>query len=429
MRENVIKLVIHEISRIEGHLDVEIVISGGGVVRAFAKALEGSRIIENVLVGKNYWEAIEIASRMCGVCHVIHKLTATQAIENAFGIIIPEDAAMLREVLCIAGHIQSHLTHLYYFSLPDFYGKDSIFELMRDNRELVLRLIKLRQLTVDVTKRIGGSQVHPITPIVGGLSRNIKKSDVISIINKFNEMKKYVVDIAKAILELEIPQFSRKTNYIALRGSKSIPLLRGKVGVFDEGDYDFNAFMKSIEKIPEKYSNAPHYLYKSRNYMVGALSRLNINYPNLISEARDLCKLYNTRFPSYNPFMNNTAQAIEIVHYVYKGLEILEKLLGKKYYVSKTNYKVREGIGISVSEAPRGLLIHQYSVNKNGKITNANIITPTAQNLKNLESDCVEYYKLISNEPQGVLRKKIEMLIRSYDPCISCAARFKKLDK
>ncbi len=427
MSERSISLSIKEISRIEGHLNVDVVVDENGDVKAYAKALEGTRIVENVLVGNDYWEAIEIASRMCGVCHAIHKLTATQAMENAFNVIVPEDAAMFRDIICIAGHIQSHLTHLYYFALPDFYGKNNILELLNEKKELVLKIIKLRQLTVDVIKRIGGSPVHPITPVVGGLSKEFNKSDVKFITEKFREMRGLVMEVAETMLGLDLPNFSRKTQYVALRDNKSIPLLRGDINLLDVRDYSSDEFLNAIQKILEKYSNAPHFLLNSESYMVGALSRLNINYPYLISEAKDICKRYNIKFPNYNPFVNNFAQALEIIHYTYEALDILENLASRNHYKHKTNFKVKKGMGISASEAPRGLLIHKYSVDENGRVVEANIITPTAQNLKNLERDCVAYFKLISNEPPDVIEKKIEMLVRSYDPCISCASRFRKL--
>ncbi len=426
MRERNIRISIREISRIEGHLDIDVMVNSDGEVEVHAKALEGTRIVENVLVGKVYWEAIEIASRMCGVCHAIHKLTATQAVENAFNVTPPSDAIKFREIIAIAGHIQSHLTHLFYFTILDYLGKENIFQMLRDKRDLVIRVINLRQLTDEVIKKLGGSSVHPITPIVGGLSREIKKSDILSAYEAFRNMLDLASDIVEEILNISIPDLDSKSLYAALTNRNDIPLLQGKIRIGEEY-HDAESFIRDLNAINEPYSNATHFIYRSSSYMVGALARLNLNHKNLVPEAKELCKRYNLEFPNYNPFANNLAQAIEIIHYIHKGLSILDDLKQKNNYQNRIRFTIRKGNGVSVSEAPRGLLFHQYELNENGIVTKANIITPTAQNLKNLEETIAKYFNKIRNLPPKDIEKEIMKLVRSYDPCISCAARFRKI--
>lgn len=417
---------MREIERVEGYLNVDVIIKGDDI-RVHAEALEGTRIVERVFIGRHYWEAIEIASRMCGVCHVIHKLTATQAVESAFGVELPRDAMYLRDLLAIAGHIQSHLTHLYYFVLPDYYDRRNFLEILPLNRDLLLDAMKLRQMTVHIVRRIGGSQVHPITPVVGGFSKALKVTDIERIRDLFIDMKKLAPRIASGILEVNYPEFSNETNYVSLTNKSNIPLLRGDISINGENTVSAEKYLSTLKLIREDYSNAPHYLLNNEPFFVGALARLNINHKYLSEEAKDLCKRNNIAFPNNNPFLNNQAQAIEIIHFIDEALRILDELRGKKELQFRSRYKVKSGLGISVTEAPRGTLIHQYKLNDEGIIEEANIITPTAQNLKNLEKACEKYVRENINTMKiEILKKELLKLIRSYDPCISCAARFRK---
>jgi len=425
MQEKMIKINIKEIARIEGHLDLELIEDKSGV-KARARVMEGTRILERVLVGKNYWEGIEIASRMCGVCHAIHKLTATQAVENAFKVKIPSDATRLREIIAIAGHIQSHLTHLYYFALPDYYRKESFIDLLDIRKELVMKAIKLRQRTVDIINLLGGSPVHPIAPVVGGLSKEVSSGKINRLLELFKEIKVMAIDVAEGILGIKTPNFNERTLYVALTNNQSIPLLEGNVSINGKEFVEPELFSRSIRRIIEPYSKAPHYLYNEEPYFVGALSRLNINHMHLSPMAKDLSKKFGINFPAFNPFLNNHAQALEMIHYIEEAINILDELKERKNIQHKTRYKVKEGRGISVTEAPRGILIHEYELDEKGKIREANIITPTAQNLKNLERDSEEYYKMLSRKSEEEIRFELMKLVRSYDPCISCAARFRR---
>ncbi len=112
-------LSLEHITRIEGHLNFTVTIENG-IVRARAEALEGTRLLERVFIGREYWEIPDIASRMCGVCQAIHRLTAVQAIENAFDILLPEELERLRRLVAVGGHLQSHIVHLFIFVLPDY---------------------------------------------------------------------------------------------------------------------------------------------------------------------------------------------------------------------------------------------------------------------------------------------------------------------
>jgi len=419
---------VKEIMRIEGHLDLEIVVDDHRVkVRAAAK--EGTRILGKILVGRDYWEVPEIASRMCGVCSVIHKVTAVMAIENALGIELSEDIQLLRELIVIGGHIQSHLLHLFYFVIPDYLGAESIIDNIKRNDLAMIRdVISVKKWANDIVERFGGRAVHPVSPVVGGLSKLPSQADLIRILEKTVEVKKTATELTRKILEFDYSDFPAEKNFVSLKRNGGIPLLVGSVCICGE-EADPRAYPNYIKYIKEEYSTALHFLLKNDEpFMVGALARLNNNYPALEGLAKDLCSEYNIRFPNYSVFANNQAQALEILYFIEKAEEILEKLARKKNIESSPRTTRRRGIGIAVTEAPRGLLVHEYSVNDHGKVISANIITPTAQNLKSIERRAEGLVGVLLDEGASFmeLQKNVEKLVRSYDPCISCAARFRK---
>jgi len=423
------ELSINEIVRIEGHLDVSIYLSDGQVNRVQAKAIEGTRILERFLVGRSYLEVPEMASRMCGVCSAIHKVSSVQAVENALGIVLPEKLQKLRELLVIGGHLHSHVIHMFFFVLPDYYGKDSALDLLPSDPEFVKKLIKIRKIINDMLKILGGSLVHPITPVAGGFAKPIYKKDLQNALNILKLLRKEIMDPIRFELAMGIPELEVKNTYVAVTDGKTVPLLHGDIRVFPGGKtYKPNEYQKVIKPLREKYSTAPHFLLDNREtYYVGAISRLNINHLYLSDAAKELCKEFNISFPMDNPFANNTAQLIEIVHYMDVAEQLLNDLISDPPKETRVDFEIKAGEGIAVTEAPRGMLIHHYKFNSEGYATWANIITPTAQNLKNIEKTAKAYTEALVNlGVEGLLKFEIEKLVRAYDPCLSCSARFYK---
>ena len=420
---------VEEIERIEGHLNFEVIIRENGDVEAKAMAREGNRLVGKILVNRPYREIPDIAARMCGVCSVIHKLTAVQAIENAISIDVPEDAKLLRELLGIAGHIQSHLLHLFYFVIPDYLGATNLLEIRNEEiRAAIPKIIKVKKWANEIIQEIGGRPVHPVTPVVGGLSKAPRRSFLQSISSEIKEVRKLVIEIIDTLLKIDFPRIEMKTNYVSLTSRDTIPLLWGSVRI-NNRVIEPEKYLNQIVPVIEEYSTAPHFLLRNNEpYMVSALSRLNNNFDKLSINAKEFCREHNLSFPQYSPFSNNIAQGVEIIHFLDRAEEILEKLLQKREieHLKKIG-KIRGGTGVAITEAPRGLLIHKYGVNNEGEVTEAIIITPTTQNLKNIERDAEIMVKKLIKEGYEArdIEEMVYKLIRSYDPCISCAARFK----
>ena len=420
------KIFLEHITKIEGHLNFTVIMKSDQVVKAKAEALEGTRLLERLLLGKNYQEIPDIASRMCGVCQAIHRITAVQAIENAFGIDLPEEMEKLRKLVVIGGHLQSHILHLFIFVLPNFLNRRNIFEMLPQHRKLISNALRLKKLANNITESIGGRAVHPVTPIVGGFSKLPSRRTLEITLKMSKEFKKLAEETLDSILSLEMPKFERKTNYVSLYSGEEFPLLKGSVKISNGELFKPSEYEEYIEYVTEEYSTARHYLLKKEKleYMVGALSRVNINYDFLSDTAKAAAKTYGLKYPSYSPFENNKAQALEILHFADEMIFLVEDLLYKQPKYKKVDFKVKAGEGVSITEAPRGLLIHHYKINEHGKVEEANIITPTAQNYKNMEADVATYATRLILEGSENIEFELEKLVRAYDPCVSCSARF-----
>ncbi len=423
-------ITIKDIPKIEGHLTVNIELENNIIRELRVEATEGIRILEEILKGKNFREIPDITSRMCGVCPVIHKVTSTKAMEKALEIELPERLEYLRKILVIGGHLQSHILHLFFFVLPDLLGYESVLSMLPKHMNDVKRALKMKKLANIISESIGGRAVHPITPVIGGFSTLPTKQKLESLLKITKEFKKEALEGVNLLLSLKAPTFERKTNYVAINREREIPLLEGNISLLNGPSFSPEMYQNFIRGIKVPYSTAKHYVLKSDNnsYMVGALARLNIGYKYLSDTAKEFSKTYGLKFPSYSPFMNNIAQALEILHFTDEVITLIEDLLEKPPSKSKVNFKIKEGEGVAATEAPRGLLIHHYKINNHGRVESANIITPTAQNLRNLQEDLKIYVSQILNLPKDKITLEVEKLVRAYDPCVSCAARFLKVE-
>ncbi len=410
------------VPKVEGAVDVVVKLVNDNF-KVEVRAREGIRLLERLLIGKSYKEIPFIVSRMCGVCPIVHNITSVQALEKALSIEPYEDAKSIREAMVIGGHLQSHLIHLYLFTLPDLVGKKNILEILEGKEELVKTVLRLKRVANHITDTLGGRAVHPITPTVGGLTRYPSKNILETLLMESTLFKKTLREVLEPILEAEIPKFENRTQYLSLHDSR-YPILEGKLSVSNEIFFEQEEYENIISYLNEEYSTARHYLINGKPYMVGALSRLNNNYSQLCDDAKEYSRKYRISFPSNEPFVNIKAQAIEMIHLADKIVDILEELTSKPLKQENIKYNIRPGEGVSISEAPRGTLIHHYKVDESGKIIEANIITPTAQNYKSIEECLQNYLTTLIGEKLNTISKEVEKLVRAYDPCVSCSARF-----
>ena len=410
--------------RVEGHLMFTVDVKTGN---AQVEVMEGVRLFEGFVRGRKYDEVPYIVSRICGLCPCSHNLCAIKAIEDAFEIQPSEQTIKLRKLIVFGEVIQSHLAHLYLLALPDYMGVKDVFDIYKKHPEEVKIGLKLRENANYMLEVVGGRPVHPISTTINGFLKIPTQTQLKELLNKMKESVEYAVKTVELLSKLEIPNFERKTEYVALKNENEYGLYDGKV-VSSEGlNVESKDYMETVVETVKPYSTAKFSHRNGKPFYVGALARVNLNKDQLNENAKKLMENMRLNFPSYNPYHNNLAQALEVVHCVEESIRILEELLSTGLKNEKGEVKVKPGKGGSVVEAPRGVLYHSYVFDEEGYVKEASVLTPTAQNVANMEEDIRVILPTISSLPRKQMIKKIESLIRAYDPCISCSVHLTQI--
>ena len=413
------KIQIDHISKIEGHAGFEAELFSGRIKNAIVETKEGARLIEGVLRGRDFHEAVVITPRICGVCPVVHNLTCIKALENALGVKVSEQNKLLRRVMEHGQVIQSHALHAYFMSAGDYFGLDSAFDLIKKFPKISQEALTIRELGNKIIDYIGGRSIHPLRTKVGGFTKLPDEGKMNWLINNIDKAIESTLKIIDLYKNIKFPKFERKTEFLALKSNKEYAIYEGNIATTDGLLIPVRKFENNIEEIQIPYQMAKRAHYKGKPYMVGAIARLHLSRKQLSPKAKGLIK-FMPGFPIYNNFYNLFAQAVEIIHCFEETKKLLSKYLKTKPGNPSVEFEVKAGKGVGSVEAPRGTLYHYYELDNKGKIINCNIITPTVQMLANLEADLTKWipemkYKNIERE------EKIKMLIRAYDPCMTCA--------
>jgi coenzyme F420-reducing hydrogenase alpha subunit len=412
---------LDHITKIEGHASLTIAVDGNEVKKCELGSFEGSRYFEGLLKGRKCYEAPELTARICGICSVIHTMTSIQAVENALGVKPSEQTKLLRELAIQGERIRSHAAHLYFLALPDYLGYESALAMAPKYGKELARALKLTKLGNEVVSVVAGREMHPVSAQVGGMLKVPEQEQIDELRRKLQDVQQDAIATAKLFMKLKNPKFDNETEYFSLYDGSTVPTLYGDL-VSQSNKFRKAEYLDYLEEYHEPYSTANFVVKKDKKFMVGSLARLNNNYRFLSKNAKKLANDAKLKFPVVNPFMNNLAQAIELVHTVDRSVEICRKLKIKEEQPIGFSFKKCRGVG--VGEAPRGILIHDYEINEKGDITKANIITPTAHNLLNMQEDIRAFLPTVLKLPEKKIVLEVEKLIRAYDPCFSCSAHF-----
>jgi coenzyme F420-reducing hydrogenase alpha subunit len=418
---------IDNITKIEGHAKLSVKVHNGKVEAVHMAADVGLRAFERLLEGRMYNEAAEITERICGICSQSHTIAALSAVENAMGVKVTKQTKTLRHILLLASIMQSHVLHMYFLALPDYLGFGNAIDMASKHMAEVKRALRLKRLSNDIVQAIGGREIHCFTPVIGGFAKIPDPKLMNSLAKAVKAMKEHAMRAAKLFGRLKYPKFERKSQYVSLQLKERFNFIDGSLisdGGLRSKQENFGKYL--IENINE-YSSAKELWLKNKSFMVGALARVNNNLGILSRNAKKAIKGSKLSFPNYNPFVNNFAQAVEVVHI----LDCLQELLtGLDLKDEKpVDFKIKKGKGVSIVEVPRGILIHEYEIDSKGRIVKANIIAPTTMNLHNIEDDIKEILPCLIHEHADSLKivDEFEKLIRAYDPCISCSTHFLEL--
>ncbi|MBM9520355.1 nickel-dependent hydrogenase large subunit [Desulforhopalus vacuolatus] len=425
MKRN-LNIHINHITRVEGHGSIVLNVKAGRIEKLQWNILEAPRFFEAILRGKHFNQLQSITSRICGICSIGHSLASLKATEAALGVEISEQTVLLRRLALHGENMQSHILHVGYLAAPDLFGADSIIPLLKNEHKAVINIVRIHRLANSMSDLICGRTTHPLRFCVGGftLLPTLKELQSLreELLNGIDTLRNAAESIQAEVHHL--PDFSRETEYIALTAENLYALYEGSVASTDTGIHPLSEYLSLTNEYLLPHSTAKFTRHNRESYMVGALARFNINATQLGSLAKEIAARFDLTSPNYNPFMNTIAQLVEIADSMEDSIAIIDELLARGLEEEQPEVKIRPGRGIGALEVPRGILFHDYTIDEQGNCSQASCIIPTNQNNANIQKDMEALVPTIMNRPQKEIELTLEMLVRAYDPCISCSTHY-----
>jgi len=410
------------ITKIEGHGSLNI---NWDKNKAVLEIHEGERLFEGMVVGREVAELYWITPRICGVCPIAHNLAAIKAVEDALEIKPSQSAVLLRKLLMNVQIIQSHVLHLYFLVLPDYLGLDSGLEIIKTHPIYFNQALELKRVSDLIADMVGGRGIHPTSTAAGGFHKVPSQETLRKLKKETEKILQAAESTVHLFSSLNYPQVKTDLSLFSQTNGKTYEVYDVKyITSSKKLKVEATEFEKVIKEEIKPYSTAKFGYHRGKGMMVGSLARLNLQGNILKGRAKEFFKEASLDFQ--NPYYNNLAQAIETYHFVQETNEILVELIKDGVDPKTTDlpkeYKPRKiSRGIGAVEAPRGGLYYEIEVDTKGLITACNIITPTVQNLSSME----ESAQAVLDQSDGQAREKrmefLEMLVRAYDPCITCS--------
>jgi coenzyme F420-reducing hydrogenase alpha subunit len=415
------------LARVEGEGALHVNINGSKVEDVRLEIFEPPRFFEAFLQGRHFTETPDIVARICGICPVAYQMSAVQALENALGATVDGTLRDMRRLLYCGEWIESHVLHIYMLHAPDFLGYASAIDMAQDHREVVERGLKMKQAGNELLRVLGGREIHPINVRVGGFYKAPARRELAALADSLKWGRDAAIDTVRWAAGLEFPDFEREYEFVALRHADEYPMNAGRIvssAGLDIGVEDYEAHFEE-RHVP--HSTALHSAIKGRGtYFTGPMARFNLNYARLVPLARELAREVGLSAPCRNPFKSIVVRAIEVLHAFDEAARLIESY--EPPAVPAVEIKPRAGTGHGCTEAPRGILLHRYRLEETGLIAEAKIVPPTSQNQAMIEEDLKDLVERNIALPDEQLQHRCEQSIRNYDPCISCATHFLKLD-
>jgi coenzyme F420-reducing hydrogenase alpha subunit len=412
---------VHHLTRVEGHGNVVVDIWNGTIQQCDLEVVEAPRFFESMLRGRSYDQAPRLASRICGICAVAHSTASIKALESALGVEQSRQTALLRRLNYCGEMLDSHLLHVYMLVSPDLLGAGSIIPLVAEQPELVMRALRMKQAAGQICAAVGGRHTHPIAAVVGGFTHLPSVEELRELLRQLEMIAPDVESTVSLFSDLALPDFEREAHYLALQEEDGYGYIGGDIAGSDGGRWPVERYRDVVNEYQVSHSTAKQAQHGRRPYMVGALARFNLNFDHLYPAAKAAAARIGLAPVCHNPYLITAAQVVEIVHFYEEAIRIIGQLLGIGIQPEGPALPARlSGEGVGACEAPRGTLYHHYVV-RNGAITEANCIIPTGQNLANIEADMRALAPQIRHRSKEEITLTLEMLVRAYDPCISCS--------
>jgi len=414
------------LARVEGEGALDLFIEGGEVKSANLRIFEPPRFFEAFLRGRSYKELPDIVARICGICPIAYQMSATHAVENAFGVSIGGQLRALRRLIYCGEWIESHALHVLMLHAPDFLGYPDGIAMSRDHGEIVRGGLKLKKAGNDLMRLLGGREIHPVSIRAGGFYHVPRKRDFEPIAEDLRRAHEIAVALLRWVGTFEFPELEQDYEFVALRHPHEYPFNEGRLVSSKGIDIDIADYESIFEERHVAHSTALHSVIKDRGaYLVGPLARYALNFDRLSPDVQALAGEAGLGPVCRNPFKSIIVRSVELVHACEEALRVIAAY--EEPDRPFVQVEPRAATGFGCTEAPRGICWHRYDFNAEGDIEKARIVPPTSQNQPSIEADLKEVAGMMVDEPDDVIRHRCEQAIRNYDPCISCSAHFLKL--
>lgn len=415
------------LARVEGESAMWIKLKENEVADVKLKIFEPPRFFEAFLRGRNFTEAPDITARICGICPVAYQMSAVHAMEDACGARVDDPLRALRRLIYCGEWIESHGLHIYLLHAPDFLGYESAIHLAKDYPDVVRRGLQLKKVGNEIVSLIGGREIHPINVRVGGFYKAPTKADLLQLVDRLDWARDAALETVRWVAKFPFPDFEQDYEFVALSHPDEYPFNEGRL-VSNRGldiavrDYDEHFVEEHVV-----HSNALHSVLKTRGaYFVGPMARYNLNFEKLAPMAQQAARAAGLDPECRNPFKSIIVRAVEVLHACVEAIRIIDRYQQPQQPAVEMRPRLATGYGCT--EAPRGILYHRYRIDDQGVILDAKIVPPTSQNQKTIENDLWKFVPKYIDLPLEKLTWQCEQAIRNYDPCISCAAHFLKLN-
>jgi coenzyme F420-reducing hydrogenase alpha subunit len=416
------------IARVEGEGALHLKVKDEEILDLRLEIYEPPRFFEAFLVGRHFSEVPDIVPRICGICPVAYQMSAIHGLERLFGVEVPAGTHELRRLLYCGEWIESHVLHVFLLAAPDFLGLHDAIELAKTQPDLVKMALGIKRIGNDLMEVIGGREIHPVSPRVGGFSKAPRKRDLEPFLPRLEWALGQMPGIADLVATLPKPELPRPTEMVALVHPDEYGINEGNLASTSGRKFDAATFEEVSREVHVEHSNALHSVMidSEASYFVGPLARVNLNAAQLTPVARECAERAGLRLPESDPFFSMAARVAEAALAIEESIRLITDYVPPEPPMAEV--RPRAGRATWVTEAPRGILYHRYDVEEDGTIQAAKIVPPTAQNLGHMEEDLRAFVPSVLDRSDEELTRMCEMVIRNYDPCISCATHFLRLD-
>jgi NAD-reducing hydrogenase large subunit len=454
------KITIEPVTRVEGHGKVTIHLDNNGEIEQTRLHIVEFRGFERFIQGRPYWEAPVLVQRLCGICPVSHHLAAAKALDVIVGAgtgdgLTPTGEKM-RRLMHYGQMFQSHSLHFFHLASPDLlFGIDAdplirnIIGVAMEHKDLAVQGVMMRKYGQEIIEATAGKKIHGTGAIPGGINKHLSEADKERFINGADPLNidkmiawseaalAFFKDYHSKNKEVIDQFFTFPSSYLSLvRKDGALDLYHGVLRAIDsEGnkilyDVDYQEYNKYIDEEVKNWSymKFPYLKEKGKKegwYSVGPLARLNtadfIDTP-LAQKEFEIFKAYTNGKPNHMPMHSHWARLIEILHSAEKMKELLNDPDLLKGDLTTKGTKRNEGVGLI--EAPRGTLFHHYKINHDDQITMANLIVSTTNNNEPMNLAVNQVAKKLMTGQKEItegMMNAVEVAIRAYDPCLSCA--------